>query len=243
MMTTPLLNAHSPMRAHRPKRGNLGHTVAMLLGATLFSALPLLAERGSPAGAGGADLGGSLSVPQTPEEVALEAYNDGVRTLDRVWKQEEKAAGLDESKRAKALDKVEKQLELAARRFQIAVENNPALYQAHSDLGYSLRRLGRYDEALAAYDRALALNPNYPQALEYRGEAYLGLDRFAEARDAYARLMAVSPEHAAKLLGAVASWLEQKRAAGGSSEILAPVAQWLDEQRGVVRTAASSGSW
>jgi tetratricopeptide (TPR) repeat protein len=40
-------------------------------------------------------------------------------------------------------------------------------------LGYSLRRMGRLPEAIEAYDRALAINPNFGQALEYRGIAHL----------------------------------------------------------------------
>ena len=40
-------------------------------------------------------------------------------------------------------------------------------------LGYSLRRMGRLPEAIEAYDRALAINPKFGQALEYRGIAHL----------------------------------------------------------------------
>ena len=35
------------------------------------------------------------------------------------------------------------------------------------------RRLGEYDRSLAAYEKALALSPDYPEAIEYRAEAYL----------------------------------------------------------------------
>jgi tetratricopeptide (TPR) repeat protein len=208
---------------------------------TLFCVLPLLADRGE-IGGGGGDF--TADVPKTPEEIALEAYNDGVRTLDRVWKLEEKLTSLDEAKKAKSMDKVENQLEQAARRFQTAVENNPALYQAHSDLGYSLRRLGRFEQALQAYDRALALNPNYPQAIEYRAEAYLGLDRITEVRDAYSRLLSVSPEHATQLLAAVSKWLEQERATKAlPADTLDQVAQWLGEQGKAVRSASAGSAW
>jgi tetratricopeptide (TPR) repeat protein len=37
----------------------------------------------------------------------------------------------------------------------------------------ALRNQGRYPDSLAAYDRALKLRPNFPEALEYLGEAYV----------------------------------------------------------------------
>lgn len=55
-------------------------------------------------------------------------------------------------------------------------------------LGYSLRNLKRYDESLAAYDRALTINPNHRGALEYQGIAYVEMGRMDPARAHLARL-------------------------------------------------------
>ncbi len=38
-------------------------------------------------------------------------------------------------------------------------------------LGYTSRRLGDYEESLSAYDAALKLQPDYPEAIEYRAGA------------------------------------------------------------------------
>jgi tetratricopeptide (TPR) repeat protein len=43
-------------------------------------------------------------------------------------------------------------------------------------LGYSLRKLERYDEALRNYERALKINPKHRGAHEYIGETYLALN-------------------------------------------------------------------
>ena len=64
------------------------------------------------------------------------------------------------------------------------------MYQAWNYVGYTNRKLGNYDDALAAYDRALSSSsPDYAEAIEYRGHAYLGLNRLSEAKEAYLALV------------------------------------------------------
>lgn len=62
--------------------------------------------------------------------------------------------------------------------------------RAHGDnadgfnlLGYSYRHLKRYDESLAAYDKALAINPKHRGAHEYIGEAYIQLGQLDKAKE------------------------------------------------------------
>ena len=52
----------------------------------------------------------------------------------------------------------------------------------HNLTGYALRKLGRYDAAGAAYDKALALDPEHTGALEYQGELFLKLGEIDKAR-------------------------------------------------------------
>ena len=52
-------------------------------------------------------------------------------------------------------------------------------------LADALLKLGRYDEAIAEYQRILALSPNYPLAHFRIGEAYQALNRNDEALSAY----------------------------------------------------------
>lgn len=54
---------------------------------------------------------------------------------------------------------------------------------AYNLLGYSLRKLGRYDEALRHYTRALEIKPKHRGAHEYIGETYLALDQPEKARE------------------------------------------------------------
>lgn len=68
--------------------------------------------------------------------------------------------------------------------FRRAVAANPADFRARTLMGYALRHLGRLEEAVAAYDGALAVKPDYAEAVEYRGIAHLLRgDRAAAARD------------------------------------------------------------
>lgn len=62
---------------------------------------------------------------------------------------------------------------------------------AYNYLGFSLRWQNRYDEAFAAYDKALALDPNHKGALHYSGIAYLKSGKKALAETQLARLKAV----------------------------------------------------
>jgi tetratricopeptide (TPR) repeat protein len=69
-----------------------------------------------------------------------------------------------------------------------ALEARPWLDNAHNLMGFAYRKLGDYPAALAAYDKALALNPYNRGALEYLGEAYLELDRPDAAKHTLDRL-------------------------------------------------------
>jgi len=57
-------------------------------------------------------------------------------------------------------------------------------------MGYSLRKTGKLQEALAYYDRALALKPHHLGANEYLGELYVELGQFGKAKERLAVLEA-----------------------------------------------------
>ena len=54
--------------------------------------------------------------------------------------------------------------------------------------GFSSRKLGKYDEAKAAYEKALSLDPRHTGAMEYMGELYLTLDQPEQAKMLLAKL-------------------------------------------------------
>ena len=74
---------------------------------------------------------------------------------------------------------------------QKAVEANPDDADAWNFIGYSQRNLKHYDESLAAYEKALAINPNHRGAIEYLGELYLKTGKLDKAREQLARLQAL----------------------------------------------------
>jgi tetratricopeptide (TPR) repeat protein len=59
--------------------------------------------------------------------------------------------------------------------------------------GNALINLGRYEEAIAAYDQALAINPNLDEAFYKKGNALINLSRYEEAIAAYDQALAINP--------------------------------------------------
>lgn len=64
----------------------------------------------------------------------------------------------------------------------------PREAEVHSLIGFSLRKLGRYDEALVSYLEALSLDPEHLGANEYLGELYVETGRIDLARERLAVL-------------------------------------------------------
>ena len=63
--------------------------------------------------------------------------------------------------------------------------NNP---DAWNYLGFSSRKLGKYDESEMAYTEALSINPEHVGAMEYYGELHLTLKRPEKAKLLLAQL-------------------------------------------------------
>jgi tetratricopeptide (TPR) repeat protein len=137
------------------------------------------------------------AAPANPEAAtALNAALEAVKEADAA------AGGASGNVPAAAKEANEK----ARTSFGAATKADPKLAQAWNGLGYSSRKLGDYKTALAAYDKALELRAGYPEATEYRGEAYLALDRTEDAKQAYLDLFAVNRELAGKLLESMKKW-------------------------------------
>ena len=84
-----------------------------------------------------------------------------------------------------------KNYSLAAESFKKVVADNPKNADGYNLLGYSSRWLGKYDEAFAAYDKALALDPKHKGALEYSGVAYLKVKQKGKAEAQLAKLKSI----------------------------------------------------
>ena len=145
-------------------------------------------------------IGRPLEAGSEYSQRARDAYDAGTWTLDEIAASDldgDSAEGTHIYERAKTA-------------FTEAVRAEPSMYEAHTYLGYVLRKLGRFDESLEAYERALKHKPDYVFAIEYQGEAFLGLGDVERARFNYLRLYALDRQLAAKLLNAIED-VERKR--------------------------------
>ena len=71
---------------------------------------------------------------------------------------------------------------------------DPRNAEAHAQLGFILYQAGRPQEGLDEVQRALDVDPSYPEALYFKGVILLkGLDRRAEAADALRAYLAAAP--------------------------------------------------
>lgn len=64
------------------------------------------------------------------------------------------------------------------------------------DKGYSLTALGRFDEALEAYDRAIELQPDYAWAWARKGRTMRLLERYDDALNCYNQALEIQPRYA-----------------------------------------------
>jgi tetratricopeptide (TPR) repeat protein len=195
---------------------------------------------GSMGGGSMGSLGNSRS--STPEDAAKAAYNSGVRSIKKAQEYESDAAkASNPDKSAKALDKAHQHYSKALEQFIDAVSQQPKMYQAWNYIGFANRHLGNYDAALPAYAKALELNPGYPDAIEYRGEAYLGLNKIDEAKEAYMTLFKDSRSLADLLMTAMRRWADERRKQpqGLTPEAVEAFSKWVEERSGIAGQTAS----
>lgn len=200
--------------------------------------------------AGGGQMSGSSNFDMparqmTPEDQAKQAYNSGVKKLkDAVEYEADAVKTTDAKKIERANEKAQKYYEKAFKEFSLATEKMPTMYEAWNYVGFTQRHLGHYDAALVAYAKALALKPNYPEALEYRGEAFLGLNALEDAKQSYLSLYRNAPPLATKLMSAMRVWLDQHRKEPSTVEptMLDGFATWIKEREAIAGQSASAVS-
>jgi tetratricopeptide (TPR) repeat protein len=126
-------------------------------------------------------------------------------------------------------------------RFEVVVKADPNVREAWNLIGYTSRRLGDYDRSLAAYEKALAIQPAYPEAIEYRAEAYLALKRLDDVKAAYVELDVMSPPHADMLMESMRNWVAEHRRKpdGVSAADLESFAAWVESRASVPRQTAA----
>jgi len=139
-------------------------------------------------------------------------------------------------------DEMEKGAFSAARvKFEEAVKADASLKEAWNLVGFTSRKLGDYERSLAAYEKALALDPSYGEAIEYRAEAFLGLNRLDDAKSAYLTLLASARNHADVLLESMRRWVVERRRApaGVAAADIDAFAKWVEARGTIARQTAS----
>lgn len=99
----------------------------------------------------------------------------------------------------------------ALSRFEEALRTDRVNPQYHFVAGMCHAALGRADEAITAYRRALQFRPQFFEALANLGNVYEGAQRFPEAAEAYRRALAVRPGEPLLLNGLGVAELAQGR--------------------------------
>ncbi len=189
---------------------------------------------------------------RSPHDEAVEYYNSAEHRLEKLTKlHEEMKAEADPEKAARMKEKIARGLENAAADFERATKNDPNLVQAFSELGFTLRKLGRYPESLAAYDKALDLQPGFSPAIEYRAEAMLGLNQLDEVKKAYVTLFGGDRPKADALMVSMKSWVAERRSnpAGVDARQLDDFAKWVQQRETIggqtssIETGSTFRSW
>lgn len=172
-----------------------------------------------------------VSAPASPEEQARLSYNAGVRALEKAEAYADDAARqTDGRRRDKTLAKATTGYRAALRKFERATELMPRMHEAWNYVGFTRRKLGDFPAALAAYDQALSLRPDFAEAIEYRGVACLGANRLDDAKEAYLWLFARNRTMAAQLLAEMHRWVESHRGDEASARTVEPFASWVSER-------------
>ena len=141
-------------------------------------------------------LGDTLSAAAAKGASRVEAeslYAAGYRDVEKAKK--DKKAGKDKD--------AKKRFGKARGKFEQAVRLDPQYFEAWNMLGYSARQSGDLKASFAAYDQCLAIKPDYDEAHEYRGEAYLMNGQIDQAKQELAWLRAEGSDEADELAEAI----------------------------------------
>ena len=205
--------------------------------------IPAIGFASSPSGGGG-----GMSIPQqrrdplTPEQEAINLYRDGTEYQEKAAKYEKEAAAeADAAKKVKIEGKAKDKHEDAVKKFTKATEKNPNMFQAWGSLGYSYRKIGNYPASLEAYNKSLAIQPNYTPAMEYRAEALLALNQIDEVKTVYMTLFQVDRPRANELTAAIDKWLEKRKTdpAGLDPARLEDFAKWAEQRKQLASQVSS----
>ena len=87
-------------------------------------------------------------------------------------------------------------LEIRIQRLQKCDDDGPYAYLANFELGNAMQKLGKLEEAIEAYTKALTLKHDYAEAYYNMGIALAAQSKLEEAIDAYTKALSFMPDYA-----------------------------------------------
>ena len=234
------------------------------LGVTTFVMLVTIVCMGLPsaafaAGGGGGGGGGGAALEGgggSGNSRAIAAYKKGESRRNRgIELLQEAAETEDADAKTEFFEKAVNQFERSAREYKKATRRDRKFHQAFNGLGFAQRMVGlcheqlgkegeakqAYEDALAAYDKALELEPGFPHAIEYRGEAYMRLGRLDDAKAAYMELFADHRKLADMLMKKMRAWvaLQKQRPSKIPADQIQSFSTWVDERAKIADQTAA----
>jgi hypothetical protein len=213
--------------------------------------MPGQAPGGGPPMGGGPPGHGSSMPDEPPENTSSEkpdvaarkAMKTATKAFDKAKALEADAASTtNPDRKAKDLDKVGDQYNVALDAFTEALGSKSDIVEAWDDVGYIHLRLGAYREAIDDYNHTLSLKPDLMEAIEHRAEAYLVVGRLDDVKSAYMDLYAHVPDLANQLMAAMQKWVTAYQADphGMRPGDIDAFGKWVTERDGIAKQTAST---
>jgi protein O-mannosyl-transferase len=115
--------------------------------------------------------------------------------------------------------------------YRTILDRNPAAWMAHDNLGVVLARSGRLPEAIAHYQEALRLKPDFPDVYNDLGTVFAKAGRFPEAISYYERAIQLRPGFKVFVLNLAEAHFKLGNALGNAGRLPEAVAQYEDALR------------
>ena len=113
-------------------------------------------------------------------------------------------------------DSAKKKFGKALKKYREATDLDPNNYEAWNMVGYCSRKAGDLKASFEAYQKCLAIEPEYAQAHEYLGEAYLMSGDVAKAKEQLIWLVARKSDQAGELANHIEAF--EKGNGGGAAQ-------------------------
>ncbi len=165
----------------------------------------------------------------SPITLAIKHYNSGLKQRDKGLALKAQASSIDDATDSERL------LKKANRRFQAAINfYNKSIklvdgfHQAYTGIGFALYQQGKLGDAVTAYEQALAIKADYPQAIIQLADVHLALKEFDKVKAAYEQLKQHYPaEFATALLSNIKAWSLQPANLVSNDSATQAFQQWV----------------